>query len=166
MCPYLKATPQRKNQMQRRSTFEVIIARGLLIGPVYTTLASRPRCPLLSVSFRFSFKSRGRQPFPFPLPTPSFPKQHDGAGVGGHCDACRPAKRKWKREDVHLLPAKDQSLLHRRNTLFLLDFLLDLRYLYIPSSAPFYLPHSRLGVKGNGAIPDNQARCRARFPCL
>ena len=143
MCPYLNATPQRKNQMQRRSTFEVIIARGLLVGPICTTLASRPRFHLLSVSFRFSFKSRGRQPFPFPLPTPSFPNQHDGAGVGGHKDACKPAERNWKKEDVHLLPAKDQSLLHRRNTLFLLDFLLDLRYLYIPSSALFLsLPHS------------------------
>jgi len=24
----------------------------------------------------------------------------------------------------------------------------------------------KLGVKGNGGIPDNQARCRAQFPCL
>jgi hypothetical protein len=40
-----------------------------------------------------------------------------------------------------LLPTKDQSLLNRRNTLFLLNFLLDLRDLYciscrIPSSSP------------------------------
>jgi len=68
MCPSLKATPQRKNQMQRRSTFEAIIARGLLVGPVCTTLASRPGFHLLSVSFRFGFKSRGRQLFPSPLP--------------------------------------------------------------------------------------------------
>jgi hypothetical protein len=73
MCPSLKATPQRKNQMQRRSTFETIIARGLLVGPVCTTLASRPRFHLLSVSFRFGFKSRGRQLFPFPLPPSPFP---------------------------------------------------------------------------------------------
>lgn len=44
--------------------------------------------------------------------------------------------------NVHLLAAMDESLLNRRDTLLLLDLLLDLGDLKAVSTSPFYLVHS------------------------